>query len=99
MLAWCPTPAALVWRTPAQYLSPFAHQLGAPVVPLVGPSSVLLGLMASGFDGQHFTFHGYLPSKPVERDRALQQLERQLAATGATQMFIETPPYRNAVHA
>ncbi|WP_395707306.1 SAM-dependent methyltransferase [Casimicrobium huifangae] len=72
-----------------------AHQLGAPVVPLVGPSSVLLGLMASGFDGQHFTFHGYLPSKPVERDRALQQLERQLAATGATQVFIETP-YRNA---
>lgn len=73
-----------------------AHQIGATVVPLVGPSSVLLGLMASGFDGQHFAFHGYLPSKPVERDRALQQLERQLAATGATQVFIETP-YRNAV--
>ena len=73
-----------------------AHQLGAPVVPLVGPSSLLLGLMASGFDGQHFAFHGYLPSKPAERDRALQQLERQLAATGATQVFIETP-YRNAI--
>lgn len=72
-----------------------AHQLQAPVVPLVGPSSVLLGLMASGFDGQHFAFHGYLPSKPVERDRALQLLERQLLATGATQIFIETP-YRNA---
>lgn len=72
-----------------------AHQIGAPVVPLVGPSSVLLGLMASGFDGQHFAFHGYLPSKPPERDAALKMLDRQVQTTGATQIFIETP-YRNA---
>jgi 16S rRNA (cytidine1402-2'-O)-methyltransferase len=72
-----------------------AHLMGAPVVPLVGPSSVLLGLMASGFDGQHFTFHGYLPSKAPERDAALRALDRQVQATGATQIFIETP-YRNA---
>ena len=72
-----------------------AHRLGATVVPLVGPSSVLLGLMASGFDGQHFAFHGYLPSKPPERDAALRALDRQVQTTGATQIFIETP-YRNA---
>ena len=72
-----------------------AHQMGATVVPLVGPSSVLLGLMASGFDGQHFAFHGYLPSKPPERDAALRALDRQVQTTGATQIFIETP-YRNA---
>lgn len=72
-----------------------AHRVGATVVPLVGPSSVLLGLMASGFDGQHFAFHGYLPSKPAERDAALRALDRQVQATGGTQIFIETP-YRNA---
>ena len=69
--------------------------IGATVVPLVGPSSVLLGLMASGFDGQQFAFHGYLPSKPPERDAALRALERQVQTTGSTQIFIETP-YRNA---
>ena len=72
-----------------------AHQIGATVVPLIGPSSALLGLMASGFDGQHFAFHGYLPSKPPERDAALRALDRQVQSTGATQIFIETP-YRNA---
>jgi 16S rRNA (cytidine1402-2'-O)-methyltransferase len=71
-----------------------AHRVGALVVPLVGPSSVLLGLMASGFDGQHFSFHGYLPAKPVERDAALKQLERSIQSTRGTQIFIETP-YRN----
>ncbi len=71
-----------------------AHKIGAAVVPLVGPSSVLLGLIASGFDGQHFAFHGYLPSKPPERDAALRVLDRQVHMTGATQIFIETP-YRN----
>jgi 16S rRNA (cytidine1402-2'-O)-methyltransferase len=72
-----------------------AHRIDATVVPLVGPSSLLLGLMASGFDGQHFTFHGYLPSKPPERDKALKLLEKVVRETGATQIFIETP-YRNA---
>ena len=72
-----------------------AHRIGATVVPLVGPSSVLLGLMASGFDGQHFAFHGYLPSKPVDRDATLKQLERSVLSARSTQVFIETP-YRNA---
>lgn len=79
---------------PGAVFASLAHRIGAPVVPLVGPSSVLLGLMASGFDGQHFSFHGYLPSKPAERDAALQALDRQVRTTGATQIFIETP-YRN----
>ena len=72
-----------------------AHRIGATVVPLVGPSSVLLGLMACGFDGQHFAFHGYLPSKPPERDAALRALDRHVQTAGSTQIFIETP-YRNA---
>lgn len=72
-----------------------AHRIGAKVVPLVGPSSVLLGLMASGMNGQLFTFHGYLPSKPSERDAALKTIDRSVKATGGTHIFIETP-YRNA---
>ena len=72
-----------------------AHQHGAKVVPLVGPSSVLLGLMASGMNGQLFTFHGYLPSKAPERDAALKAIDRLVKTTGGTHIFIETP-YRNA---
>ncbi len=72
-----------------------AHQIGAKVVPLVGPSSVLLGLMASGMNGQLFTFQGYLPSKAPERDAALKTIERAVKTTGGTHIFIETP-YRNA---
>jgi 16S rRNA (cytidine1402-2'-O)-methyltransferase len=76
-----------------------AHQAKISVVPLVGPSSLLLGLMASGLNGQHITFHGYLPAKPMERDSALKALDRAIHTTNAklsaTQAFIETP-YRNA---
>ena len=72
-----------------------AHRIGAAVVPLVGPSSVLLGLMASGMNGQLFTFHGYLPSKVPERDAALKTIDRSVKTTHGTHMFIETP-YRNA---
>ena len=72
-----------------------AHQMGAKVVPLVGPSSVLLGLMASGMNGQLFTFHGYLPSKAPERDAALKVIDRSVLSTHGTHIFIETP-YRNA---
>ncbi len=72
-----------------------AHRIGARVVPLVGPSSVLLGLMASGMNGQLFTFHGYLPSKAPERDAALKSIDRLVKTTGGTHIFIETP-YRNA---
>ncbi len=70
-----------------------AHRAGVEVVPLVGPSAVLLALMASGMNGQAFAFHGYLPAKPEARAESLRTLDRQ-AANGVTQIFIETP-YRN----
>lgn len=65
------------------------------VVPLVGPSSILLAVMASGFNGQSFAFHGYLPIDHADRAKKLKQLEARSAAEGQTQLFIETP-YRNA---
>jgi 16S rRNA (cytidine1402-2'-O)-methyltransferase len=71
------------------------HAANFKIVPLVGPSSLLLGLMASGLNGQHVTFCGYLPAKTEARDSVLRRLERTIKATGATQAFIETP-YRNA---
>ena len=71
-----------------------AHQFGHKVVPLVGPSSVLLALMASGMNGQNFAFRGYLPVKPQERATAIRQLERSAWDHSQTQLFIETP-YRN----
>jgi len=71
-----------------------AHQKGITVVPLVGPSSILLALMASGLNGQNFAFIGYLPVKPNERTHAVQSLERKAKAENQTQIFIETP-YRN----
>lgn len=71
-----------------------AHREGIQVVPLVGPSSVLLALMASGFNGQHFCFRGYLLIDKQERKRQLQDLERQSERSNQTQIFIETP-FRN----
>jgi len=71
-----------------------AHLAGITVVPLVGPSSLLLALMASGMNGQHFTFHGYLPAKTDERARKLKMIEKDACSQHATQLFIETP-YRN----
>lgn len=70
-----------------------AHKQGIKVVPLVGPSSILLALMGSGFNGQSFAFHGYLPIKGPERMQGIKQLERE-AQRGQTQIFMETP-YRN----
>lgn len=64
------------------------------VMPLVGPSSILLSLMASGFNGQSFAFVGYLPIQPDERTKALKKLESQVYSENQTQIFIETP-YRN----
>lgn len=87
--AGCPAvadPGALVVRR--------AHELGVRVLPHVGPSSLLLALMASGLNGQSFAFHGYLPQKPDERLQAIRQLERESAKLRRTQLFIETP-YRN----
>lgn len=71
-----------------------AHQRGFKVVPIVGPSSILLALMASGLNGQDFAFRGYLPVKPNERPKAISSLEKQVRNTQQTQIFIETP-YRN----
>lgn len=70
-----------------------AHQLGIRVVPLVGPSSILLALMGSGMNGQSFTFHGYLSVKTPDLLKDLKRLE-QAARSGQTQLFIEAP-YRN----
>lgn len=71
-----------------------AHQLGIEVVPLIGPSSIILALMGSGMNGQNFTFHGYLPVDQFEREKRLRAIESVAIKTGQTQIFIETP-YRN----
>jgi 16S rRNA (cytidine1402-2'-O)-methyltransferase len=71
-----------------------AHKLGAKVKPLVGPSSILLGLMASGLNGQRFAFQGYLPHDAHERTAKLKQLEVESRKLQQTQIWIETP-YRN----
>jgi 16S rRNA (cytidine1402-2'-O)-methyltransferase len=71
-----------------------AHKLGAQVKPLVGPSSILLGLMASGLNGQRFAFQGYIPHDTHERSAKLKQLETESRKLQQTQIWIETP-YRN----
>jgi 16S rRNA (cytidine1402-2'-O)-methyltransferase len=72
----------------------FAHQLGHTVVPLVGPSSILMALMASGFNGQSFTFNGYLPIDKQLRIKSLKDLEQIAKKKKQTQIFMETP-FRN----
>jgi len=87
--AGCPAvadPGALLVRR--------AHELGIAVKPLVGPSSLLLALMASGLDGQRFAFHGYLPAREPERSQRIITLEKESGQYRQTQIFIETP-YRN----
>lgn len=79
---------------PGNNLVFMAHQLGIRVVPLTGPSSIMLALMASGFNGQNFTFHGYLPIEKRQREQKLKDLERNAWKNDQTQIFIETP-YRN----
>ena len=71
-----------------------AHRMGIKVVPLVGPSSILLALMASGFSGQSFTFYGYLPIDKVLRSKKIKELEMASEKNDQTQIFIETP-FRN----
>ncbi|AMR30441.1 SAM-dependent methyltransferase [Mucilaginibacter sp. PAMC 26640] len=71
-----------------------AHRKGIKVVPLVGPSSILLALMASGFNGQSFTFHGYIPIDKVERAKKIKEMESLAENNKQTQLFIETP-FRN----
>ena len=87
--AGCPAVA-----DPGAALVRFAHRQGIRVVPLVGPSSLLLALMASGLDGQRFSFQGYLPVRNDERRRAIIALEAESRRWRQTQLFIETP-YRN----
>jgi 16S rRNA (cytidine1402-2'-O)-methyltransferase len=79
---------------PGAALVELAHKKGIRVVALPGPSAILMALMASGLGGQRFAFNGYLPAEEAGRMNALRELERQSAASGATQIFIETP-YRN----
>ena len=79
---------------PGAALVALCHREGITVVPLVGPSSLMLSLMASGLDGQSFAFRGYLPAKTDERRAAIRRCEKDSAALHQTQIFIETP-YRN----
>ena len=71
-----------------------AQRKNLKVVPLVGPSSIILSVMGSGFNGQSFAFHGYLPIEPGERVKRIKQLEQRIYSENQTQLFIETP-YRN----
>ena len=88
--AGCPAVA-----DPGALLVAAAHRAGVTVAPLVGPSSILLTLMASGLSGQRFAFHGYLPAREPERAQAIRALETAARKQHSTQLFIETP-YRAA---
>jgi 16S rRNA (cytidine1402-2'-O)-methyltransferase len=79
---------------PGQILVHEAQQMNTIVKPLVGPSSILLALMASGLNGQHFSFEGYLPIENLERIKKIKQLEEESFTIKCTKIFIETP-YRN----
>jgi 16S rRNA (cytidine1402-2'-O)-methyltransferase len=81
---------------PGALLVEAAHAEGFRVVPLVGPSSITLALMASGLEGQRFAFCGYLPRDPGERAKRIRELETRSRKEGETEIFIETP-YRNDV--
>ena len=75
----------------------FAHENNIKVIPLVGPSSILLALMASGLNGQRFAFHGYLPIDAKESARTVRELEKESRQKSQTQIFIETPYRTNAL--
>ena len=79
---------------PGEHVILLAHQMNIQVVPLVGASSILLALMASGLNGEQFTFHGYLPIQKKERQQAIKRLEMQSLQNQTAQIFMETP-YRN----
>lgn len=79
---------------PGSEIVSLAHQQNIQVVPLVGPSSILLALMASGLNGQSFVFHGYLPVKSEERKHKIKEIEQTSTKLRQTQIFIEAP-YRN----
>jgi len=79
---------------PGSFIVKAAHKKGINIVPFTGPSSILLALSASGMNGQHFVFHGYLPIKKPDRIRKIREIEQQCFKLNQTQIFIETP-YRN----
>ena len=79
---------------PGQLLVEAAQNLGVRIKPLVGPSAILLALMASGMNGQEFHFAGYLPIESIARQKSLRELESESQKKNCTQIFIETP-YRN----
>jgi 16S rRNA (cytidine1402-2'-O)-methyltransferase len=79
---------------PGSLLVGLAHDLGIEVIPMVGPSSILMALIASGFNGQNFTFHGYLPNKKEQLAPRLKSIEQSAMKYHQTQIFMETP-YRN----
>jgi 16S rRNA (cytidine1402-2'-O)-methyltransferase len=79
---------------PGAVVVDYAHQLKVRVIPLVGPNSIILALMASGFNGQSFTFHGYLPVEKMDLVKKLRQMEVAIQKENQTQIFIETP-FRN----
>lgn len=87
--AGCPAVA-----DPGSNLVALAHQEGIQVLPMIGPSSILLALMGSGLSGQNFAFHGYLPAKDDQRQKRIRELEKDSRQEKRTQIFIETP-YRN----
>ena len=87
--AGCPAVA-----DPGSILVALAHQEGILVLPMIGPSSILLALMGSGLSGQSFAFHGYLPAKDDQRQKRIRELEKDSRQEKRTQIFIETP-YRN----
>ncbi|MDZ7719980.1 MAG: SAM-dependent methyltransferase [Balneolaceae bacterium] len=80
---------------PGSLLIKLAHEKGIQVVPMVGPSSILLALMASGLNGQQFTFHGYLPIDKSKRIKKIEELEKDSLKSGYTHIFMETP-HRNS---
>lgn len=90
--AGCPAVA-----DPGSDLIKMAHAAGITVRPMVGPSSILLALMASGFNGQSFSFHGYLPIDQGQRRQAIQKLQEDAQQTGATQIFMEAPHRNDAI--
>jgi 16S rRNA (cytidine1402-2'-O)-methyltransferase len=79
---------------PGNLVVNLAHEKQIRVIPLVGPSSIFMALMSSGFNGQNFAFVGYLPIENHEKNKALKNLERKIVTENQTQIFIETP-YRN----
>src|SRR5699024_2412798 len=90
--AGCPAVA-----DPGANLVKMAHAQQIKVMPLVGPSSILLALMGSGFNGQSFAFHGYLPINKQKRQQRIQKLEQRSRKEGSTQLFMEAPHRNKAI--